>query len=298
MSHVSVHYKVYLPAGHHRQPRNTSAVIEPNQPSEIDVSDHGNITPLHISEIPYSVNGGSGLAKLLFWSVTDGTDGQTYPAGPLTQPVGTSPLTITAWYYPISGPGAGGGSPAILVDAFSAAKGDFIDDTFINVTSDPSLTNQANVNGIVPTKVAQTLQAYASVTSTTETFSKWVSYGAGTPSGDTTTNVPAGSTGIAIAIYARSHVVLNPRHVDDRIGGTVIGGLAVDGNGALIINGRPHPVDPWGPLYQKLVQVSLVVAGSRAMAEDLGAKVRQLATQSVQNELKSALASLEKAGKG
>jgi hypothetical protein len=297
MSHVSVHYKVYLPAGHHRQPRNASAVIEPNQPSEIDVSDQGNITPLHISEIPYTLNGGSGLAKLLFWSVTDGTDGQTYPAGPLTQPVGTSPLTITAWYYPISGPGTVGESSAILVDAFSAAKGDFIDDTFVNVTSDPSLTSQANVEGIVPTKVAQTLQAYASVTSTTEPFSKWISFGAGTPSGDKT-SVPVGSTGIAIAIYERSGVKLHPRPSGEQIGGTIIGGVAVDGNGVLIINGRPHPVDPWGPLYQKLVNASLVVAGSRAKAEDIGAKVRQLATQSVQTELKSAIASIEKVGKG
>ena len=108
----------------------------------------GNITPLYIPELPYMSDGTQEFAQLLFWSVTDGTNGQTYPAGPLTQPVGGSPLTITAWYFPIGGDGNGG--PAIIDDAFSAAKGDFIDDTFVTVTSDPSLTNQANVVGVVP----------------------------------------------------------------------------------------------------------------------------------------------------
>ena len=92
---------------------------------------------------------------------------------------------------------------------FSAAKGDFIDDTFVTVTSDPSLTNQANVVGVVPTTKAETLQASASVASTTEPFSKWLSFNAGTPSGNTI-QVPAGAEGIAIAVYQRSNVTLNP----------------------------------------------------------------------------------------
>src|SRR4051812_28365316 len=70
MAHVSVHYKVYLTAGHHRQPRNQSAELEPNAPSEVDVTNPGNITPLYIPQLPYTVSGNSGLAQLLFWSVT------------------------------------------------------------------------------------------------------------------------------------------------------------------------------------------------------------------------------------
>ena len=52
MPHVSVHYKIYLIAGHHRQPRNTSAELEPNPPSEVDVTNPGNITPLYIPQLP------------------------------------------------------------------------------------------------------------------------------------------------------------------------------------------------------------------------------------------------------
>lgn len=297
MSHVSVHYKIIVPAGHHRQPRNQGGELEPNPSSEVDVNNPGNITPLYIPQIPYSINNQAGLAQMLFWSVTDGTNGQTSPAGPLTQPVGANPLTITAWYYPISGPGVGSGD-AIIDDAFSAVKGDFIDDTFVTVTSDASLTDQANVVGVVPTKVAETLQAFASVTSTTEPFSKWVSFGAGTASANTL-NVPAKSNGIAIAIYESAvRVPLNPKNPGGVIYGTIIGGVAVDGGGAIVINGVPHPVDPWGPAMIALLNASLASAGSRAMDRAIGVQVRQLAAKSVLQSIKAAMPEIEKQAGG
>ncbi|HTQ31556.1 MAG TPA: hypothetical protein VMI53_10130 [Opitutaceae bacterium] len=299
MPHVSVHYKVYLTAGHHRQPRNASAELEPNPSSEVDVTNPGNITPLYIPQLPYTLNGSSGLAQLMFWSVTDGTNGQVVAAGPLTQPVGANPLTITAWYMPIGGPGGTGG-PAIIDDAFSAAKGDFIDDTFVTVTSDPSLTNQANVVGIVPTTVAETLQAAASVASTSEPFSKWMSFGAGTAAGNSNTlSVPAGSVGIAIAVYQKSNVVLNPPgNQGGLIYGTVLGGVAVDGGGVIIINGVPHPVDPWGPLIASLVKASSVVYEAKSFDQKLGAQVSQLAAQQAVSAIKQALPGIERQAGG
>jgi hypothetical protein len=294
MPHVSVHYKIYLIAGHHRQPRNASAELEPNPPSEVDVTNPGNITPLYIPELPYMSDGTQEFAQLLFWSVTDGTNGQTYPAGPLTQPVGANPLTITAWYFPIGGDGNGG--TAIIDDAFSAAKGDFIDDTFVTVTSDPSLTNQANVVGVVPTTQAETLQAAAAVTSTTEPFSKWLSFNAGTPSGNTI-QVPAGAEGIAIAVYERSNVTLNPPGRQYEAGGFIVGGVAVDGGGGLVVNGNYHPVDPWGPLVVSLVQASLAVVGSRGMGR-IGGEVRQLAARAVLQFIRSAMPGIEKQAEG
>ena len=92
MPHVSVHYKIYLIA---RPPPATTqrelAELEPNPPSEVDVTNPGNITPLYIPELPYMQNGTPELAQMMFWNVTDGTNGQIYPAGPLTQPVGAKP---------------------------------------------------------------------------------------------------------------------------------------------------------------------------------------------------------------
>ncbi len=297
MPHVSVHYKVYLTAGHHRQPRNASAELEPNPPSEVDVNNPGMITPLYIPELPYTQDGQDYLANLIFWSVTDGTNGTTYPAGPLTQTVGAAPLVITAWYLPQGGIGNGG--PGIIDDAFSAAKGDFIDDTFVTVTSDPSLTNQANVVGIVPTTNAETLQAAHSVSSTTEPFLKWLSFGAGTANGNSDTlNVPAQSVGMAIAVYQRSDVHFNPPSPQGGIYGTVIGGVIFDGGGHIIINGIPHPVDPWGPMIVALVQASLVTAGSRSLVGRFGAQVRQLAAESALQTIRLALPNIEKEAQG
>lgn len=293
MPHVSVHYKVIIPTGHHRQPRNVNAQFEPYPSSEVDVDEPGNITPLYVPQIQYTFGGATGMAQMLFWSVTDGTNGQTHPAGALTQSVGNGPLTITAWYFPI---GSGGpGRTLIIDDAFSAIKGDFIDDTFVTVTSDPSLTNQANVVGIVPTDKAQTLQALASVSSTTEPFSQWISFNAGTASNNII-NVPANSAGIAIAIYKRSNV--NIPQIDPAAGeaifGTIIGGVAVDGGGAIIINGKPHPIDPWGPLIISLVNASLASAAAKQIDHSTRTQIQQLAAKSVLEAIKVTIPKIEK----
>ena len=46
----------------------------------------------------------------------------------------------------------------------------------------------------------------------------------------------------------------------------MIQGVAVDSGGSIILNGVPHPVDPWGPLTVALVRSSLVTAGSASAA--------------------------------
>jgi hypothetical protein len=236
------------------------------------------------------------LAQLLFWSVSDGTNGQTHPAGPLTQPVGANPLTITAWFFPVGGDG-GNGPTAIIDDAFSAVKGDFIDDTFVTVTTDASLTDDANVVGVVPTASAETLKASAAVTSTTEPFSKWLSFGAGTPSSNTI-DVPAGASGIAIAIYERSGAVLNLPSRKYEIGGFLIGAVAIDGGGAIVINGIPHPVDPWGPLMVSLARASLIVAGSSGRTHSIGNEGRHLAAKAALQSIRQAIPGIEKELKG
>jgi hypothetical protein len=167
------------------------------------VPNPGSYTPPFFPQLPYTFGGGSGLAQLLFWSVTDGTTGEVQPPAALTQTVGALPLQIGAWYFPISGPGVPGTGSAIIVDAFSATQGGFIDDTFVDVTSHPSLTADANVIGIVPTNSAETLQAKPSVVSTPEPFSQWIMNSTLMPVGTSTLNVPQGSNGIAIAVYQK-----------------------------------------------------------------------------------------------
>jgi hypothetical protein len=66
----------------------------------------------------------------------------------------------------------------------------------------PTLTTDANVLGIVPTSVAETLVVAKSfVASTGEPFAQWISNDGLSPDHSTTPQVPKGSGGIAIAIY-------------------------------------------------------------------------------------------------
>jgi hypothetical protein len=204
MAHVTVRYEMFVPGGHHRQPRNTDALLDLAPAAGADVPNPGSYTPPFFPQLPYTLGGGGGLAQLLFWSVTDGTTGEVLPPSPLTQTVGALPLQIGAWYFPISGPGVGNGGSAIIVDAFSAVKGGFIDDTFVDVTSDPSLTTNANVVGIVPTNSAQTLQAKATVVSTPEPFSQWIMNSTLMPVGNNVLSVPKSASGIAVAVYQAS----------------------------------------------------------------------------------------------
>jgi hypothetical protein len=293
MPQVSVYFKMYIPGGHHRQPRNAGAMIDLSPPSTFLATSPSNFIPSYFDILHYSYGGGSGDAELMFWSVTDGTNGRVYPAGTLTQPVGALPLTITAWYRPISGPANGGnGGSSIIDDAFSAVQGSFIDDTFVNVTSDPSLTSNANVVGVVPTKVAETLDASGTVASTTEPFNQWIAVDAGVASG-ATLKVPAGANGIAIAVYQLADAsVHRPRQYE--IGGIVIGGIPVDGPGVIIIGGVPHPVGPWGPLIVRLVRNSTIALEATSMEKKIGAQVRRLSAQDSLVAIKHALPELER----
>lgn len=204
MPHVNVTYEMFLPGGHHRQPRNISIQLDLAPTAGGDVLNPGVYTPPFFPQLPYTLNGGGGMARLLFWSVTDGTNGQVLPPAAFDQAVGAYPLTITAWYFPTSGAGIGNGSE-IIDDAFSANLGRFIDDTFVDITSDPTLTTNANVTGVVPTNVAETMVAKNSVLSTPEPFAQWILNDGLMPVGTTALNVAKGTSGIAIAIYQQPH---------------------------------------------------------------------------------------------
>lgn len=294
MPHVSIHYKMKVPAGHHRQPRNTGSELSLAPSAEFDVTTPSVTTPSYFPQLPYTLGGGSGLAQLLFWSVTDGASGRVAPAGPLSQPVNTTSLIITAWYWPISGPGRGDGPPVLLIDAFSARLGQFIDDTFVTVTSDPSLTTQANVAGAVPTSSAQVITAHGSVPSTGEPFSQWIDLGAGSAAGPVL-NVPAGTIGFAVAVYDQPDApVLKIPDDDFKIGGTIIGGVAVDGGGFIIVGGKPIPIDPWGPMLLRLVQSALVAAAGKGLEAGASVEVQQLAARDALAVIRRAVPRLEK----
>ncbi|PYJ28214.1 MAG: hypothetical protein DMF24_04815 [Verrucomicrobia bacterium] len=274
MPHVTVSYDMFLPGGHHRQPRNTSIELDLAPTAGGDVPVGGSYTPPFFPQLPYSIGGGNGMAQLLFWSVTDGMTGQVLPPAAFSQTVGNTPLKITAWYFPISGPGRNGDGSAIIDDAFSANLGNFIDDTFVDVTSDPTLTNDANVIGIVPTNVAETLKAKQSVLSTTEPFSRWILNDGLMPVGTTTLGVAKGTIGIAIAIYQRPESGIIGR----------LGQYAeydpwwwIKTHGGLV---PPGPSDPW--VSEFAAAVVLAEAANR-VSRSLKAGVLEIALKQISN---------------
>lgn len=208
MPHVTVYYRMHVPAGHQRRPRTQAADLTLAQTAGSDVPNPGIYTPPFFAQLPYDLGGG-GLARLLFWNVTDGTLGHVLAPTPFDQRVAEKPLTITGWYVPVTGPDVG--DPGIVDEAFSAVLGTFIDDTFVTVLSNPAqandaaLTGDANVSGFVPTDVERQLHARVSVTSTTAPFGRWILNGAGMPLDDRTLTIKKGDSGIAIAIYQTKH---------------------------------------------------------------------------------------------
>ena len=280
MPHVTVNYEMFLPGGHHRQPRNTSIELNLAPTAGGDVPDPGTYTPPFFPQLPYTLNGGNGMAKLLFWSVTDGTNGQVLPPASFDQSVGGSPLTITAWYFPISGPGADGVGSAIIDDAFSATLGRFIDDTFVDVTSDPSLTNDANVTGVVPTNVPETLVAKNSVGSTTEPFAQWILNDGLMPVNSTTLQVPKGTTGIAVAIYQQAQVARAKFKFHEYAMWQWV-------DYATMVDGGPHP---WNPMVNQLMAGVALGAAARGFDEKVRGELVRVAIQQV----KLAAAAIEK----
>ena len=252
MPHVTVNYEMFLPGGHHRQPRNTSIELNLAPTAGSDTPNGGFYAPPFFPQLPYSPAAGD-IAQLLFWSVTDGAHGQVLPPASFNQQVGGSDLTITGWYYPFSGSqSGGGGSTSILDDAFSANLGRFVDDTFVDVTSDPSLTSDANVIGTVPTKVDETLVAKSSVPSTMEPFSQWLLNYVQKPANETTLQVPKGTTGIAVAIYQQptQGQIANFDHNRYAIWQWV--------DYATMVDGGPHP---WNPFVNQFMG-ALALAGA------------------------------------
>ena len=287
MPHITANYKMYLPAGHHRQPRNANAELSLTAPSGGDTP----YSPPFFPQLPYTLpnNGGQGSAQLLFWNDTDGTTGIIRPPQAFDIPSAASARSVTGWYFPISGPGLPGNGSAIIDDAFSASLGRFIDDTFVDVTSDPSLTADANVIGVVPTNVTETLVAKAHVTSTPDGFSQWILNESIMPVGVSALNVPALTDGIAIAVYQHGTFPKVPRLNYEELVRIFFG----------VINDAPGltdhgPIGPWGPLIARLARTGLVATQAEGLQNEIGAQIGHLAAQDAVAAIHAALKDFER----
>lgn len=215
--------------------------------------------------------------KFLFWSVSDGDGGRTEQDLKVTETVGATDLTLVAWYFPLGG--VGNGETAVLIDAYSVAKSAFVDDDFVTVTSDPSLTKPANVDGFVPTKVDELVQAFLSVASSpAEDFETWLlSPDSGTSESGRELTAPAGSGGLAFASYANTEREFGITRDLPILVGTILFGVGEDGGGIMIVGGKPIPIDPWGPLVGRLLTAIQVYVVAGNLGREAGARIQEVA---------------------
>jgi hypothetical protein len=292
MTEVTTKYQMLVVAGHHRQPRNANSILDLGGGSTNPYPPFWAYKPSFFPTLAYPPQNAVGFAELIFWTVTDGTISKVLPPEQITPVVGIKDLNITAWYYPTSGPLAGPpGPPSIFVDALSATTGNLIDDTFVDVTSDPTLTQTANVVGIVPTASAETLAAKAILDPITKRFRLWTLNEQLMPAGVNTLSLAAGTTGSAIAIYEHRPpgIVTIPRYP------------IYNPFWAIETHGGTGPDGPPDAVTEAIVELLLLAQTANFLSPRLKGEVLHLAEQqglAVMEIVKAALRSIEDNSRG
>jgi hypothetical protein len=243
--------------------------------------------------ISWSDANGTHSADFAFWSIVGAADGASVStAQSLSITVGDSDVQAVAWYLPRGGGNGPPGGPAFYIDAFDIDAGRFFDEDFVTITPDAGLTANANETGVVPTTSAEDVHAVASIEGVPFLdWTKFVDPGPQVISGEDL-HADEGSTVLAFAFY-QTPVGATPRvpgHYG--IGGTIVGGVARDGSGGIIVGGHYHPIGPWNPLLATLA----VVEAAKALPAEVRFRVQREAMQGlasyanqVQEELKSGL---------
>jgi hypothetical protein len=256
---VTTQYEMFVPRRRRIGTGSTISVGDPPPPS----SASGNVPAFAADtiEVHYPTAGDPlRPASFAFWSVNGSADGDFTQANQaLVATTNGQPMNLTAWYVLDAVPGSNGnGRSELETDAFLVSENAFIDPTPIAGVAPGDAWDHSDVSEFVFTDVeASDVTAFDVMAGhAAEHFERWYSIeGGATPSGGHLLHVPIGDDGIAIATY---HVPppgptpQRPPRPGDEIGGTIVGGVGVDGGGGIIINGHFFPIGPWDPLLAGL----------------------------------------------
>jgi hypothetical protein len=158
MPTVHTRYVTWISRGRRHHGSAAADLVAPLSTGETD----GNTYQAWASpSITWTDGTGEHTASFAFWSVTGSADGASVSTNTsLTVNVGSSDVAATAWYIPTGG----NGGPGVLIDAFDVNQGNFVDDDFVDVVTDPTMTFVANDEGWVPTmSAAEDIRAYTSI---------------------------------------------------------------------------------------------------------------------------------------
>jgi hypothetical protein len=227
-------------------------------------------------------------ANFAFWSITGSADGE-YTVRPKNPEKGidvnldpAKNMTATAWYMFAGGSGNGGPSE-LETDAFLVDREEFVEPTPIESVTPTAAWDPSDVREFVFTAEPSKVEALDSVVDPSESFEQWYSIeGEAEPGPGRDLNVPKGDSGIAVATYR----IPQPTHVtpsrEPGLVGTLVGGVAFDGEGGIIVGGHYHPVEPWGPFLGALA----VFNAAKALQPEARAAVQIEAMRAIAGEAK------------
>jgi hypothetical protein len=290
MSNAYTHYVIWISR---RKRHHGSASVDIASPPPPSVMAPGDIfqAPWAPPSISWTDGNGSHSADFAFWSITGGTNGALVSTDntPPSVNVGNADIIAKAWYIS----GGGHGEAGVLIDAFDVGLGDFVDDDFVTVVPDGSLTAEANNDGFVPTASLENIIAYASIHLVPHSipFSDWKVVVGSENVNNEDLQAKAQTTAIAFAFYqatSGSGPVVQPGRY--AVGTWVSWGVMVDGGGPT----GAGPVPPWNPYIKELAAgLALADAASkvspklRANVLDLAAKQVSIATDAIKKKMQA-----------
>jgi hypothetical protein len=227
----------------------------PGAPETIDVHYPNPSSPAH-------------PANFAFWSVVGSADGEftdrpTDPANSIHVNLDPgTPMTATAWYIYAGGGNGNGNGSELETDAFLVDENQFVDPTPIDSVNPAAAWDPSDVREFVFTSQASDVEALDSVVDPHEHFETWYALeGGSTPGAGRSLHVPQDDNGIAVATYRVPPPTPFKPPREPGLGGTIVGGVARDGSGGIIIGGHYHPIGPWDPFLAALA----VFAAAKAL---------------------------------
>jgi hypothetical protein len=211
-----------------------------------------------------------------FWSIVGSADGAYISTDQSPSiPVAGGDVVATAWY--IEGGGGPPGAPGTMIDAFDVGLGNFVDDDFVDVVTDSTLTAAANEDGFVPSASAEDIRAFNGIHGVP--FADWQVVVGNDPVTNLDLDAPQDSSAIAFAFYKLpEHSRFGHVH-EPGLGTWVSWGVKVDGGGPT----GDGPVPPWNPLVRELaVGLALAEAGQQTKGSIRAATLRLAARQVAQ----------------
>ncbi|HMU69515.1 MAG TPA: hypothetical protein PK511_07030 [Chitinophagales bacterium] len=236
------------------------------------------------------------LVNFAFMAVKGSADGNQLftSAGDQSIRVGSNNVTVLVVYAPPGGIGVNGG-PGVWVDAFNVDTCAFSDDLhFIQVFTPPTppdnldaaKTDFANMEGEISTVTAEHMRASTTVDGAIP-FLEWKQVTSNdSPVGSRDVDLAQGQSGqIWFAFYKTPPAPPAPSipHFNDRLGWIYLSpGVLVGGGGFGIgPDGKPHPIDPDGPLMQQLLSTFAMISVSANMHEKLQMEARRIASDNL-----------------